>query len=579
MSFISVAKKLSFAARLGFAIAGLFGKNRKSESGSEYASLELPTTKEGTTIPVVFGTRDIKSPILAWYGNTRKESDLFYLSAIFVLCYGRIKSLSRISYGDKLIWSGSKDGFYYRDGIIRKNSNFSDDSGLYGEFIFDNGENTLPVNSFSSALTGIEMKYSGLSHIILKDICVGPVSSLKNLSFRVVGLGADSDEDEWNYANAEILTPEQIFSYSEIPGDEIDDWNSSLIAVNTDEPYNINVQLDYQFRDTGSAPQGALYDVAFLFTKGLTANEIARKIENEEFDYLSTTTGPVLSGTIEIPGDKCETIGGNGIFRVMRFIRVNAYDPTILTESIVPKIPALIDLNPAHIIYYALRNKRWGAGVGYYDIDQDNFSYAASVLKSEGFGLSIKWDKSGSVYDLIQDVLEHINAVLFVDRKTGAFKLNLIRHDYNTSLLTVLDSENIENVTDYKRTSSNDLYNTVNLSYYDTLLGESAGVSVSDVAMVNEAGRTIATNINFPGISNATVAKNVAMRELKAASTPIDSCTIVANYDAKNLDIGDAFILDYPKYTSAPTVFRVVKISFGDGVSNKITVEASKDVW
>lgn len=579
MSFYSIAKR-SFLVRASYAIASLFGNGRKSPTSSTPANVDAPTTKEGTTIPVIFGTRDIKAPILAWYGNTRKESNLYYFSGILVLCYGKIDSLIRLDYGDKLIWSGKNIGFP-TDGTIQKNAHFSDGSGLYGNFTFDNGGNYQGVDAFSSQLTGVGMKYDRLSHVILKDVCIGPVSSLRELTARVVGLGIDKEEVEWNPDDSKIYTPEQTFPYFETSRTEIGDWDTKVIAINLDEPNNISIQLDYEFNDVNNPPIGVTYEVAFLFTKGLTSDEIASKISNGDFDYKTIYTGSAyMEGSIVVPGDKVETItGGTGQFKVMRLIRVEAYDPTISTVYIVPKTPALTDLNPAHILYYCITNKTWGMGYTSSDVDSDSFNYAADRLKTENFGLSIKWEKNGSIYDLVQDVLEHINGVLFVDRKTGKFKLNLIRQDYNVALLTLLNSENIESVNNYKRTSSSELCNTVNLSYYDTLLGDSSGVTVSDSAMVAAAGQTIATKVDYPGISNLATAKMKAMDELKAVSAPIDTCTIVANYDAKDLDVGDAFILDYTKYTSAPTVFRVLKISFGDGVSNKITIEASKDVW
>ncbi|WP_163836880.1 hypothetical protein [Spartinivicinus ruber] len=33
--------------------------------------VKIPTNEEGTEIPVVFGTRDIESPMNAWYGHLR----------------------------------------------------------------------------------------------------------------------------------------------------------------------------------------------------------------------------------------------------------------------------------------------------------------------------------------------------------------------------------------------------------------------------------------------------------------------------------------------------------------------------
>ena len=579
MSLFSFAKN-SIYGRLGFAIADLFGKKRGSKVEEPAPNIEGPTTKEGTLIPVLFGTRDIKEPVLAWYGGFKKQDSKYYLSAIFILCYGKISKLSRIAYGDKLIWSGINAGLP-SDSSILKNRHFSDGAGLYGNFTLDNGGNIAPVDSFSSALTGVKTKYNKLAHLILKDSCIGDVASLKQPTFRITCLGDEKNVMSWNASNVEIFTPEKLYTnISETPSSELNDWDTSLIAIRFDEPYNINIELDYKFSDVGNPPQGTSYDVGFIFQKGLTNDEISQRITNEEFDYITTFTGTSqFEGSIEVPSEKMDVeTGGTGIMRVFRFIRVSAYDPTIQTTYLIAKTPALSDINPAHIIYYAITSKMWGMGYGTSDVDEISFNYAAEKLKSEGLGLSILWSKDSTIEELIDDVLKHIDGVLFVDRKTGKFKLNLNRKDYNIALLTVLDSSNIESVTNFKRTSSDDLYNTVTVTYYDTLLGSASGVTVSDSAMVMEQGRTVATKLDFPGISNSTVAKQVAMRELIAISSRVEACTIIANTAAKDLDIGDAFILDYPKYTNGPTVYRVGKISFGDGINNAITIEAVSDV-
>ena len=574
MSVFSIAKK-SFYGRIGTALATLFSA-RSSSKIEPRPSIETPTTKEGVSIPVLFGTRDIKEPILAWYGDFKKVSSEFYLSAIFILCYGKSSKISRIAYGDKLLWSGSNFG-EPTNGTIQKNNHFSDGSGLYGSFTFDNGANNEPADVFLSSKTGLSVKYSFLSNLILKDICIGTVANMKQPSFRVTNLGGEKGSAEWNAENAEIFTPEKSLTVSEIYSEEeIDDWSFSLIRITLDEPYAVNVKLDYNYYDYSTELH--TYEVAFIFGKGLTNEELIEKVNNEDFDYRTSFIGGQMIGSIEVPSENAGFNDDTTKMLVWRFIRVSAYDPNVTTVSLSAKIPALSDMNPAHIIYYLLTGQVWGCGLSSSDIDENSFLYTASKLKEENFGLSILWSKDSSIEEIIKEVLEHINGVLLIDRKTGKFKLNLIRNDYNIALLTVLDASNIESIDNFKRTSDEDLCNTVTLTYYDTLLGAASGLTVSNTALVSESGKTKICKIDFPGISNQNTAKIAAKRELIAASTPVEMCTIKANMAAKDLDIGDAFVLDYPKYTDAPTVFRVIKISFGDGISNSITIEAVKDI-
>lgn len=56
-------------------IAALFiASSMKPKANSKPPSsmnLDVPTAEEGRPIPVLFGTRDIKSPNILWYGGVR----------------------------------------------------------------------------------------------------------------------------------------------------------------------------------------------------------------------------------------------------------------------------------------------------------------------------------------------------------------------------------------------------------------------------------------------------------------------------------------------------------------------------
>ncbi|APL99214.1 MAG: hypothetical protein EAS51_12380 [Microbacteriaceae bacterium] len=43
----------------------------QNQKPAAFEDLQLPTAEEGREIPVVFGTRDIKSSNVVWYGDLR----------------------------------------------------------------------------------------------------------------------------------------------------------------------------------------------------------------------------------------------------------------------------------------------------------------------------------------------------------------------------------------------------------------------------------------------------------------------------------------------------------------------------
>lgn len=57
-----------FLAVLFLAIALVPKPQNKTPSVED---LEIPTAKEGDVVPVIFGTRDIKTPNVVWYGDIK----------------------------------------------------------------------------------------------------------------------------------------------------------------------------------------------------------------------------------------------------------------------------------------------------------------------------------------------------------------------------------------------------------------------------------------------------------------------------------------------------------------------------
>jgi hypothetical protein len=125
------------------------------------------------------------------------------------------------------------------------------------------------------------------------------------------------------------------------------------------------------------------------------------------------------------------------------------------------------DMNPAHIIRECLTDTEWGMGYSEADIDDASFIAAADTLFDEQMGISILWQRENTIEAFVQDIIRHIDAALYVDRRTGKFVLKLIRDDYDPNALITLTPDNIERVENYKRPAFGDLVNSVTVIYDD----------------------------------------------------------------------------------------------------------------
>lgn len=237
------------------------------------------------------------------------------------------------------------------------------------------------------------------------------------------------------------------------------------------------------------------------------------------------------------------------------------------------------DMNPAHIIRECLTDPDWGMGYPEADVDDTAFQAAADQMYSEGMGMSLLWDRSVTLEEFIQEVLKHIDGSLFVDRTSGKFVLKLARGGYDVNSLLVLDESSVDKISDFKRNTIGELINSVTVVYWDASTGKNNSVTVQDIALAAQQQSVVSTTKQFPGFTNGTIATKVAARSLKALSVPLASGTIYANRKAASLNIGDVFVLSWPRYGISQLVMRVANVELGALDSNVVKISAVEDVF
>jgi len=236
-------------------------------------------------------------------------------------------------------------------------------------------------------------------------------------------------------------------------------------------------------------------------------------------------------------------------------------------------------MNPAHIIRECLTDPDWGMGYSDAEVDDQSFMAAADQLYNERMGISILWDRQTPIEDFIGEIVKHIDAALYVDRKTGLFTLKLIRGGYNKDNLLHLNEDNIDKIENFTRPAFGELTNAVTVNYWNVNTGRDASVSAQDIALQQMQGVTIGTTLQYPGFVDPTIASRVAQRDLKALSSQRASCTIYADRTAKDLTIGDVFKLSWADYNLSEVVMRVNGIAYGDGRTNRIKITCTEDVF
>lgn len=97
------------------------------------------------------------------------------------------------------------------------------------------------------------------------------------------------------------------------------------------------------------------------------------------------------------------------------------------------------DMNPADILYDLLTSTAYyGCGFATNLIDKTSFDAAATTLQSERLGLSVVVSDNRAAEDYLDDILWHIDGLIYQHPTTGKLTLSLFRKDYTTSALRTI---------------------------------------------------------------------------------------------------------------------------------------------
>lgn len=237
-------------------------------------------------------------------------------------------------------------------------------------------------------------------------------------------------------------------------------------------------------------------------------------------------------------------------------------------------------MNPADIIMECLTNNEWGMGYPVDSIDTVSFGGAQGKLYQENMFLCIVWDKSSSINDFIKRVLDHINGNLYISRETGKFHLMLIRHSQTLiDNAIVANEDNIVSISNFKRSLESELTSKVIVKYWDVDNNKERTVTVSDTALASRQSGVISVTRDYTGLFQESQARQVAMRDLKALSSPVVTCTVKVDRSFFDCYIGQYVKLHWLPYGIDNMVMRISAIDIGSLDDETITLQLVEDVF
>ncbi len=299
---------------------------------------------------------------------------------------------------------------------------------------------------------------------------------------------------------------------------------------------------------------------------------------NEYFGTLIGETPPAYRGLCHAVAEKMY-FGTSHYIKPVSFI-VSRYPNTLGIAGGRHRIGD--DSNPAAVIYEVMTNAVWGVGLSGSDIDQVAFRAVADTLHAEGYGVSLLYNGQSTAADMIEDILRHVDGVVFSDPESGLVTIRLARKDYDPAGLPVLtmDDFTIDGI-DFSRASWGDTKNTVKGTYLDREADfTTAVVSQQDLANVMQRnGEVVAEEIDFSGFSHYDPCARAVARALKTLSYPLARISGRLSRKAWKMRPNDVFVLNYEDLGVVSVVFRVTRVRYGGIRDNTVSIEAVEDIF
>lgn len=256
--------------------------------------------------------------------------------------------------------------------------------------------------------------------------------------------------------------------------------------------------------------------------------------------------------------------------------RMIEYPPGYNATSFNEAYSVRPNANPAHMIHEVLTNAEWGMGAPSSMIG-DSFAAAAQTLYDENFGLSIMWTKQASIEKYIQEILDHIQGILYLDQATGKWELVLIREGYDGEIIE-LDETNCE-VFDRQRMSISETINEIVVTWTDPATEEPQTYTIQDIGNMAVQGGTVSDSRDYYGVRNEELAAMLATRDLRTASYPLFSCTIKTEQGVANFTPGKLVNLSYADDGIANIQLRISKVEYGDAGSSAVTLTCTENIY
>lgn len=242
--------------------------------------------------------------------------------------------------------------------------------------------------------------------------------------------------------------------------------------------------------------------------------------------------------------------------------------------------PDGLNVNPVSFLYQVLTNPLFGASNKVPPVNVASFSAARATVGSEGIGLSYRLVRPIKLESLVDQIMSHIDGVLYQEPSTGEIHIALNREA--VSIATFTEADLLEGP-DLEKTSWDSTVSQMRITFSQRGLAAN-GMTASQIAVAKDPGLTDDNGAadtfdeQSDTIFSAGVASIIAARKLAAANSPLIKMTIAIKRTAVALALRplDVFTLSY-KGLFSNAVMRIAQIDLGTIEDGATRITAIQD--
>jgi hypothetical protein len=618
---------------IGSILAGDLLRPRPKDTSkpATLSDFNFPTADESRPIPVAWGTVKIDGPNILWYGDkqevrlTRNVKSGFFSSTKqtlgfrysigidYALCWGPVNSIIEVRTNNKLAWNAG--GIYDPTDPVSISTAVQDLGGSGQEFVVDartiyggDADFQLEAGGFGGVYSVCTF-YSGQATstpnaYLASVLSPSPVPAYNNIA-RVVWQGPSNGKYvlNANYTAEPFKSGYMGIQTSLTPIEFIITRTPNKLSVGYGDKWYYVKTFNTKCKAFARAATTANIIPAGIQTiDGVTL--VAGDVVLVKNQLLASQNGlySVSSSSWTRTDDYLETnlsvsINEGTVNRNKRFNLTTTgtiiVDTTSLTftEDTSYQLVNKGDANPADCLYELLTNDIFGIKIPANLIDIVSFKAAQKSLFEDGLGFSAVWDTPKQIIDVVNELMNYMDGVLYTDLQTGLITIKLARADYADDNIIEL-SEDDATITSYSRAAWSETTNEVRVSYIErriegttqeslgTVFKEKVAVA-QDVANFRIQDSVVAAGIDYIGPSNGITASKLAYRDLRILSRPLIKLNLTVSRKASRLRPADVFKLSWNDFEIGITnqVFRVAKIRYGNLSNSGMEIEAIEDVF